>query len=520
MPKDNQKKADITPKSDKVKEDSPAAKEKAPEKAPVKESVKESVKEEVKKPASLKGSNEAEKTDGQKIKNESNPSGIKDSAAMTKKSENKKDKISKTQSEKKSSKMMLLWPVFCSALTAGGLIATQDMWMKTTSLTSSEHVNIHKNEITILKEQVELLNKQSYKQDIEHHKSEIAVLKEQVNSLNEQWLAFSSLKEDMAIEASEATESRLEPKAVTEENQAEAYTPKENANEENKANALTTEETAEAEIVKEQIATEEKTNMSPLPMEAMIAEAMVKFQGENADSVAYLEAQITSLEQSIHQLQDEQMQKDEYDMNMVSRVDMVETQLLEIEADMAQLKADILEISTSPKAELASQYMALDNLASRIQTGENYKDALDALDAVMEPSQAIDNLRPYETGVLPLHRLITEFKPIGRDIIVTERKALAEEAGSSQKILSSFNELVTISRKDGGKEGSADRLVYDIEQALKNGDFRTVIDLLESRNAETQAAAKSWLDKVKIRDEISQNILQLRDDLANQSKGE
>ncbi len=565
MPNDGQKKANIKPKSDEKKENEKSSsstqsahEQKKAEVTSIKKEETVGAKSHIIKPQARKS--QASQMQADEKKKTSKPTAIskqdkpeKDEKAKSKTQTQKQtsqplknQKCAKDQNATKNHSLAVyLWPVVCSVLTASALIMTKDMWMGTTSMSSvSQDVEdfvVYKKELSELQAQVNLLTEQLKNYPIKEASDktkelQLALKEEAIDNIDE---PQEITEEAMATEnpesestetvTEEAEEAQIVETPTEEQNQTErtedAIAPFKQEGEEVTLDLIASNE-PEGQVVtnvleeKDGQIIEESAQEEPREVQRQADEALQAIEAQK-QNVMSLETQIISLTQAVDTLQNQQPDMEVYEKRIneiEGQVEQVETQIQQVENKVEQLKTEVTDIqeNISPTAMVATQYMAFDNLNTRIQSGENYKDALDAFEAVVPFDYPIGELRKYEEGVEPLHRLIADFKPISRTILIAERKARAKKEGQSQKLLSTFNELVTISRADGGQQGSPDRLVYNIEQALKNGNLKVVLTEMESATPEAQEAAQDWLSKVIIRQNIMENLSYLRKDLANE----
>ncbi len=426
--------------------------------------------------------------------------------------------------KKKSNLPVFLWPVVCSVITAGGLIGTKDMWMGTTSLNTPQNMAVDSKYV-------------------ENQQKEIAMLKEQIALLSERLDAQA----ERPAQEDKATAETMEPAAAVIENKDEV-TP-EIAPEESEtldtgteeAEATSNEETnvensaEDVAIETSPEATTEASLAEASPETPMLVEPVDDTQSNNDElwqvidtqkqKIDDLQTEISGLQQrSAEWLQIAQQDTaesiksvEERITNGENRIQNLEALIAQLESELALLKKQLAEMQeTPPQTALATQFMALDNLTNRIQSGEDYTDALKAFEAASEITN--QTLAQNVKGITPLHRLIAEFKPVSHDILTTERKARANEQGSQkQKLLSSFNDLVSISRTDGGAEGSVDRLIYDMEQALENGDVASALALLDTTAAQTREISENWRQKALNYQDVMQGLAALRDKVADES---
>ncbi len=470
------------------------------------------------------------------------PPPIKDTPPKTdslnKKEEKKETTSSKTppkiaakdeKPKKKSNLPVFLWPVVCSVITAGGLIGTKDMWMGTTSLNTpqnmavdSEYVENQQKEIAMLKEQIALLSKRLDTQAERSAQEDKATAQATAETM-EPAAAVIENKDEVTPEESEILETGTEEAEATSNEETHVENSAEDATIETSPE-VTPEATPETALVE-----------SPSPETPMLVAPADDTQNSNDElwqaidaqkqKIADLQTEISGLQQRsaewsqiAQQDPTESIKSVEERMtNGENRIQNLEAVIAQLESELALLKKQLAEMQeTPPQTALATQFMALDNLTSRIQSGEDYTDALKAFEAASEITN--QTLTQNVKGITPLHRLIAEFKPVSHDILTTERKARANEQGNQkQKLLSSFNDLVSISRTDGGAEGSVDRLIYDMEQALENGDVASALALLETTAAQTQEISGNWRQKALNYQNVMQSLAELRDKIADES---
>ncbi len=524
MSKDDQKKPESSPKTGEAKKAASVATKKDDEKqATAKQEVVAA------KDVSDKKAESAKQADNIKAKNVKNTENVKTPPLSKENAPTKKSPVASKKEPKNRSLSVFLWPVLCSALTAGGLIGTKDMWMGSTSLTattpavfeqSKEILESQQKEIATLQEQIRLLTERLDEQ------------KDEVKEVVVETTTDESEPEDAT--ADEAVENHMEEAEETggtdnmgsEETETIVEEPTEEAVEAENTESLEAEiEVSDVqEVVEENSETPELQEEQPVEEEATFAleelenKAVENLQAieEQKQKIADLEIQLTNLSQTVSELvMSEALET--FDRRIgdgEERIAKLESLIAQFEEEIVALKAQLAEMQdVSPVAVVATQYMALDNLASRIPLGENYKDALDAFEAISQTTN--ETLRAHEQGITPLHRLIAEFKPVSRNILSEERKARAKEEGSQKKkLLSSFNDLVSVSRTDGGAEGSVDRLIYDMEKALKDGNVSGALALLATTAPETQKVAEGWRIKAEEYQLVMSSLSALRESLA------
>lgn len=381
----------------------------------------------------------------------------------------------------KKSVSAFMWPVLCSVAVAGGLIVTEDMWVKKTDNKIGSQVS----EVAQLAE----TNKTAITQLV-NQANEIQALKAQIMQLTAQDpnRLLAPIHDDIM-----AINGRLD-NDVTNMNKSLNELKGDYA----RINAQTDGIISQLQAVS-QMATE---GASPEIKQRLDALEVARRQ-----AVSALEGQVTTLTQNIDDIKKQQPAFEVFDR----RVNDLEGQVKAISDNINSLKD-----SVASGAITGSKFLAVDNLARQIDLGENYSDSLAALAMELPPqsAEAITALQQNMGKIKPLYQLQADFNDVSRQIIIAERKDKAVQNGDKkQSLLSNLNELVTISRNDGGAEGSADRLVYNIKNVLQSGDLAAVEPLLTGASPAAQNAAAAWSAEVKAKIQAEDALTQIRNSL-------
>ncbi|MFV0321714.1 MAG: hypothetical protein ACK5LE_04960 [Alphaproteobacteria bacterium] len=393
------------------------------------------------------------------------------------------DKPAKPKSEKpKKSISGFMWPVLCSVAVAGGLIATEDMWVKK----SNNQLDGQITEVSQLAE----TNKTAITQLV-NQAAEIEALKAQIAQLTAQdpKALIGPIHDDVM-----ALNGRLDSDITTMNK-----TVSELKGDYARINAQTDGLISQLQAVS-QMATE---GASPEIKQRLDALEVARRQ-----AVSALEGQVTTLTQSLDDIKKQQPAFEVFDR----RVNDLEGQVTQLSDNITNLQNTVESGAVN-----SSKFLAVDNLARQIDLGENYSNSLAALVMELPPqaAEAVTMLQQNIGKIKPLYQLQGDFNDVSRQIIIAERKDQAAQNGDKkQSLLSNLNELVTISRNDGGADGSADRLVYNIKNALQSGDLATVEQLLSAASPAAQDAAATWSSEVKAKIQAEEALTQIRNSLA------
>lgn len=377
-----------------------------------------------------------------------------------------------------------MWPVLCSVAVAGGLIITEDMWVKKTD----NHLSAQMTELSQLAE----TNKTAIAQLVNQTR-EIEALKGQMAHLNSQdpKMLIGPLHDDVM-----ALNGRVE-NDITVMNQSLGELKGEYA----RMNAQTDGIISQLQALSQMTA----DGASPEIQQRLDALEVARRQ-----AVSALEGQVTALTQSLDEIKKQQPAFEVFDR----RVNSLEGQVNSLSENINNLQNSIASGAVNN-----AQFLAVDNLARKIDLGQDYGDSLAALTPELAPqtAEAVTALQQNIGKIKPLYQLQADFNDVSRQIIISERKEQAEQSGNKkQSLLSNLNELVTISRTDGGTEGSADRLVYNLQNALQSGDLATVEQLLASASPAAQQAAEVWLNEVKAKIAAEAAITEIRNSLTGE----
>ena len=377
-----------------------------------------------------------------------------------------------------------MWPVLCSVAVAGGLIVTEDMWVKKTDnqlsaqMTEvSQTAETNKTAITQLVNQaaeIEALKAQVQQLSATDPKALIGPLHDNIMALN------GRLDNDVADIAKSVNELKGDYARI---------------------NAQTDGLISQLQAVS-QMATE---GASPEIQQRLDALEVARRQ-----AVSALEGQVTSLTQSLDDIKKQQPAFEVFDRRVND---------LEGQVNILSQNIDALQGSVTSGAASSAKFLAVDNMARQIDLGQNYSDSLAALvmDLPPQSAEAVTLLQQNIGKIKPLYQLQADFNDVSRQIIIAERKDQATQNGDKkQSLLSNLNELVTISRNDGGAEGSADRLVYNIKNALQTGDLATVEQLIASASPAAQEAAANWTAEVKAKLAAEDALTQIRNSLTGE----
>lgn len=395
------------------------------------------------------------------------------------------DKVAKPTNDKpKKSISGFMWPVLCSVAVAGGLIVTEDMWVKKTDnqlsaqMTEvSQTAETNKTAITQLVNQaaeIEALKAQVQQLSATDPKALIGPLHDNIMALN------GRLDNDVADIAKSVNELKGDYARI---------------------NAQTDGLISQLQAVS-QMATE---GASPEIQQRLDALEVARRQ-----AVSALEGQVTSLTQSLDDIKKQQPAFEVFDRRVND---------LEGQVNILSQNIDALQGSVTSGAASSAKFLAVDNMARQIDLGQNYSDSLAALvmDLPPQSAEAVTLLQQNIGKIKPLYQLQADFNDVSRQIIIAERKDQATQNGDKkQSLLSNLNELVTISRNDGGAEGSADRLVYNIKNALQTGDLATVEQLIASASPAAQEAAANWTAEVKAKLAAEDALTQIRNSLTGE----
>ncbi|MFV0431907.1 MAG: hypothetical protein ACK5MJ_07015 [Alphaproteobacteria bacterium] len=466
---------------------------------------KPSIKEE-KKPVKVESSKD-KKQPPQPIKNEQKlpkdePKVVKDEPKPP------KNELKPQKSGQKKSISGFLWPVVCSVATAGGLVGTQSLWMKDvasidnpqvssetvqmveTNKTAIAQLAAQSGEITNLKSQIDALTAKL------QEKTEAAAVV--VDTPETATTVAEGAEDTTEVPAKEVTETVAEAtEVITDTREIMDAKVTETVDDATKIVDTATTKTVDNGV-------DDAVETAGIPEDVLSAEPAVV----QSQATAALEAKIAELSKEIAVLKEQQPQFEGFE----GRVSQVETQLGTLSSSVSDLQSGISSNNTD-----MAKLVALDNIARQIDLGQDYSQSLDNLASELpeEASGAVATLQQSTKKLAPLYKLQANFNDISRDIIIAQRKEKAAQSGDKkQGLLSSLNDLVTVSRTDGGTEGSADRLVYNIKQALRSGDLNAVNQLLSSASPEVQKVVAPWQEQLKAKLDAEAALSEIRQHLS------
>ncbi len=409
--------------------------------------------------------------------------------------------------KKKSSIFGLIWPVITGVAAAGGVIASQNIWLKNDNSNANDVENIMAG----------------FEQSLSDQRQNIDQLHVNMDALKQQAQENTNLVTDEDITKLQQVlndqTSQIQVLEQTFENQQSAYAALEKQYQQlqtawqdlnsqyGKINAQ-----LEGSISQIQaLSTSLDDGTTP-----EITNQLAALEASRRQSVQALQAQIANLTNALDNVQSQQPAFEIFD----KRVNQLENDVVSLQGnindinqkvgqDLEQLSSDVQQA-----ANVNNLLLQFDKLQQAVLSGDSYDIALNefAKQAKIDLSEDIyATLQQNKQGIARFSVLKSRFNDLARSLVVTARKAEAAASDNKTKsLLSNFNELVTVTRNDGGEQGSIDRLIYDVKQALDAEDLKQVQTLFTSAQPEVQTEAKDWLQDVQNRQNTLDALQQLK----------
>ncbi len=422
-----------------------------------------------------------------------------------------KSDLSPPNTKQKKSPMTFLWPVVTAATFAGGVIGTQGIWLKDKGNTQGDA----SDSVQILRQSVDDSHIQ-----VEKLSADMDLLKQQINdyakaseNMDTQYAAKQDLEEQATnLQALNTMlqEQETTLQTLTEQSQMLQDDWKKLNSEYGRINAQLEGTISQIQALSQNL----DENTSP-EIEAQLA----ALETSRRQSVQALQGQIANLTQTLSDVKSQQPAFEIFDKRvnqLESNVDDLQNQMQQIDGKIKE-DLDTLTSSVEQSKNMSSLFAEFDQLNQSVLSGQDYSAALQNFLAADESYKSLDavvTLMQHQQGIETMWRLKSTFNALSRDLVVTSRQAAADASDSKAKALfANFNDLVTVTRNDGGEEGSIDRLIYDVKLALEGEELAQVVQLFEKAQKEVQQEAGDWLADVQKRDETISALQELKSQL-------
>lgn len=411
---------------------------------------------------------------------------------------------SPSSGQKKSPIFGIVWPIITGVAAAGGVIFSQNMWLKDVDQNS----NIDNN-IAGLTQSIN--DQQQY---IDQLNLDLDTLRQQAKeniAADAKEVDMQQLLSDQTSEV-EALKQTLSDQQASYETLAKQYEQVQAAWQDLNSQYGRINAQVEGTISQIQaLSTSLDSGTTP-----EISNQLAALETSRRQSVQALEAQIANLTQTLNDVRSQQPAFEIFDRR-VNQLEGDVTVIKEnvgsinqkIDQDLKQLSEDMQQTVSASNA-----LVQFDALEQAVLSGSAYDVALGEFkipEKIDIDGEIFSALKQNQQGIMKISQLKSQFNDLARNLVVTARKAEAQSSNSKAKsLLSNFNELVTVTRNDGGEQGSIDRLIYDVKIALDAEDLGQVLALFESGQAEVQNEAKSWLSEIKNRQDTLEALQQLK----------
>ncbi len=409
--------------------------------------------------------------------------------------------------QKRSSAFGFMWPIITGAIAAGGVIASQNMWLKDAAPQAdaiesnmaevTQSLNDHQQNIDQLNVDLDALKQQAEKNAGATYEKDIADLQQ---GLKDQISQIQTLKETI-------DNQQTSYDALTRQYQQLQTAWQDLNSQYGKINAQ-----VEGTISQIQALSESLDDGTTPEIQGQLA----ALETSRRQSVQALQAQIANLTKALNDVQSQQPAFEIFD----KRVNQLESNVTDLQSSVdginQKVDQDIQQLSDNMQqaASVNNLLVQFDALEQAVLSGNPYDTALSKFKEQSGDNageEALLVLEQNQQGIARFSLLKSRFNDLARSLVITARKADAAASDSKTKsLLSSFNELVTVTRNDGGEQGSIDRLIYDVKIALDAEDLEQVQTLFGSAQAEVQMEANNWLQDVKNRQDTLNALQKLK----------